>query len=63
MKVLSCTAARRRLQAYHDDELSVGQQIEVDAHLETCEECTAALEELASAAVRAARRDSRPVGR
>jgi Putative zinc-finger len=46
MKVLSCTAARRRLQAYHDDELSVGQQIEVDAHLETCAECTSALEEL-----------------
>ena len=46
MKVLSCTAARRRLQAYHDDELSVGQQIEVDSHLETCEECTTALEEL-----------------
>jgi predicted anti-sigma-YlaC factor YlaD len=46
MKVLSCAAARRRLQAYHDDELSVGQQIEVDAHLETCAACTAALEEL-----------------
>ena len=46
MKVLSCAAARRRLQAYHDDELSVGQQIEVDAHLEWCGECTAALEEL-----------------
>jgi predicted anti-sigma-YlaC factor YlaD len=46
MKVLSCAAARRRLQAYHDDELPVGQQIEVDAHLETCEACTGALEEL-----------------
>ena len=46
MKVLSCAAARRRLQAYHDDELPVGQQIEVDAHLETCEDCAAALEEL-----------------
>ena len=46
MKVLSCAAARRRLQAYHDDELPVGQQIEVDAHLEWCEDCVAALEEL-----------------
>jgi len=46
MKVLSCTSARRRLQAYHDDELSVGQQIEVDAHLEACDECAAVLEEL-----------------
>ena len=46
MKVLSCAAARRRLQAYHDDELPVGQQIEVDAHLETCADCTTALEEL-----------------
>lgn len=46
MKVLSCATARRRLQAYHDDELSVGQQIELDAHLEWCAECTAALEDL-----------------
>jgi putative zinc finger protein len=46
MKVLSCAAARRRLQAYHDDELSVGQQIEMDAHLEWCDECGLALEEL-----------------
>src|SRR5262245_8510170 len=46
MKVLSCAAARRRLQAYHDDELPVGQQIEVDVHLETCEGCAVALEEL-----------------
>src|SRR5205823_7627541 len=46
MKVLSCAAARRRLQAYHDDELSIGHQIEVDAHLETCPTCAAALEDL-----------------
>lgn len=46
MKVLSCATARRRLQAYHDDELSIGQQIEVDAHLEACAQCTTALEEL-----------------
>jgi hypothetical protein len=46
MRVLSCDAARRRLQAYHDDELPVGQQIEVDAHLEMCADCVAALEDL-----------------
>jgi hypothetical protein len=46
MKVLSCATARRRLQAYHDDELSVGQQIEVDVHLDACTQCTTALEEL-----------------
>jgi len=46
MKVLSCAAARRRLQAYHDDELSVGKQIELDTHLEACAECRFALEEL-----------------
>jgi len=46
MKVLSCAAARRRLQAYHDDELSFGEQIEVDVHLEACADCTDALEEL-----------------
>jgi hypothetical protein len=46
MKVLSCAAARRRLQAYHDDELPVGRQIEVDAHLEWCDSCASALEEL-----------------
>ena len=46
MKVLSCTAARRRLEAYHDDELAVGQRIEVDAHLEWCDDCANALEDL-----------------
>jgi len=46
MKILSCAAARRRIQAYHDDELPVRQQIELDSHLETCVECAFALEEL-----------------
>jgi|SwirhisoilCB2_FD_contig_71_3319570_length_1875_multi_3_in_0_out_0_2 hypothetical protein len=58
MKVLSCAAARRRLQAYHDDELPVGQQIAVDAHLETCQDCAAAIEELN--VLRAALRASTP---
>ena len=62
MKVLSCATARRRLQAYHDDELSVGQQIEVDVHLEGCAQCTAALEELDELRLRATCRGDPPVG-
>jgi hypothetical protein len=58
MKVLSCAAARRRLQAYHDDELSVGQQIEIDAHLESCADCASALEDLD--ALRSVLRAARP---
>lgn len=48
MKVLTCAAARRRLQAYHDGELSYGEQIDVDAHLEWCERCGETLEEMQS---------------
>jgi hypothetical protein len=39
MKPLSCTAARRRLSAYHDGELPVREQIAVRAHLERCAAC------------------------
>jgi len=46
MKLLSCTAARRRLQAFHDRELGVPDQIAVSVHLEKCERCAAALAEL-----------------
>jgi len=46
MKAVTCVAARRRLQAYHDDELSIGEQIEIGAHLERCGDCEAALAEL-----------------
>jgi hypothetical protein len=40
MKPLTCAATRRRLQAYHDGELAVCDQIAVDAHLEWCVECS-----------------------
>jgi len=43
MKPLTCAAARRRLQAFHDGELTVPEQIAVSAHLEWCEICAAAL--------------------
>ena len=39
MKVLTCAATRRRLHAYCDEELSVGDQIAVGSHLEWCSEC------------------------
>ena len=43
MKDLTCAAARHMLEAYHDEELSVREQIAVGAHLERCEDCAAAL--------------------
>ena len=46
MKVLTCGATRRRLHAFHDQELSFGDQIAVSAHLEWCDECAAELAEL-----------------
>ncbi|HEY2907053.1 MAG TPA: zf-HC2 domain-containing protein [Vicinamibacterales bacterium] len=39
MKVITCAAARRKLQAYHDRELAVGDEIAVASHLEWCREC------------------------
>jgi len=46
MKPLSCAAARRRLQAFHDGELDVRDQIAVSAHLEWCDPCAGMLVEL-----------------
>jgi anti-sigma factor RsiW len=39
MKPLNCAATRRRLQAFHDRELAVTDQIAVSAHLEWCDGC------------------------
>ena len=46
MKTLSCGATRRRLQAFHDGELAVGEQIAVSAHLEWCPRCSRALADI-----------------
>ena len=46
MKVLTCAAARRRLHAFHDQELPVGDQIAVSSHLEWCDRCAASFAEL-----------------
>jgi len=47
MKDLTCAAAQRRLQAFHDRELAVADEIAVSAHLTWCDPCAAALAELA----------------
>jgi hypothetical protein len=39
MTLLTCAAVRRRLAAFHDGELPVGDTIAVEAHLETCPPC------------------------
>jgi hypothetical protein len=46
MRVLTCAAARRRLHRFHDEELSISDQIAVSAHLEWCDECAEAFAEL-----------------
>jgi putative zinc finger protein len=46
MKMLTCAATRRRLQAYHDEELTLGEQVAVAAHLEWCDGCAGILAEL-----------------
>ena len=46
MKVLICEEARPLLEEYHDEELPVGDQIAVRAHLEWCDECSAVFADL-----------------
>ena len=46
MKVLTCAAALRSLQAFHDGELPVSAQIAVSAHVDRCGRCAAALSDL-----------------
>lgn len=46
MKVLTCAATRRRLEAFHDGELPVGDQIAVGSHLEWCDPCAESFNEL-----------------
>lgn len=46
MTPLSCAATERLLQAYHDQELPVRDQIAVSAHVEWCESCAASLADL-----------------
>jgi hypothetical protein len=46
MKLLTCASVRRRLTAFHDRELPVGEQIAVAAHLEGCPPCSREAAEL-----------------
>jgi len=46
MKVLTCEAVRRSLQAFHDRELPTEEEIAVWSHLDWCRRCTAALNDL-----------------
>ncbi len=46
MTALTCAKTRRRLQAFHDRELAVGDQIAVSAHLEWCDHCADELSDL-----------------
>jgi hypothetical protein len=52
MKLLTCAAARRRLMAFYDRELSAHEQLSVAAHLDGCPPCAAeaaALDQLGAA--------------
>lgn len=46
MRVLTCGATRRRLHAFHDQELPIDDQIAVSAHIEWCDQCAAELAQL-----------------
>src|SRR3954469_12693627 len=46
MRVLICEETRPLLEEYHDEELPVGDQIAVRAHLEWCDDCAAVLSDL-----------------
>ena len=46
MTSLACTVVLRQLQAYHDDELRVADQIAVASHVDGCTSCHEALTEL-----------------
>ena len=46
MTPLACTAVLPQLQAYHDDELRVTEQIGVATHLDGCSRCREVLSEI-----------------
>lgn len=46
MRAITCAETRARLSAFHDDELSIGEQVLVRSHLSGCVSCTAELESL-----------------
>jgi len=48
MKMFSCAATRRRLEAFRDRELPIADEIAVSSHLERCGECAAIADQIRS---------------
>lgn len=48
MTVLTCAAVRRRLAAFHDEELPIPERIALQGHINGCVACAMRLEELAA---------------
>ena len=48
MTLLTCAAVRRRLAAFHDRELPVGEMIAIETHIQECPPCAKELRELRS---------------
>ena len=48
MTIMTCAAVQRRLQAFHDGELPVGETIAVEHHIATCPPCARDLREVRS---------------
>ncbi|HMF61493.1 MAG TPA: zf-HC2 domain-containing protein, partial [Vicinamibacterales bacterium] len=48
MKLWTCAAVRRRLQAFYDRELAVPDQIAIEAHVHDCPPCARTLREFQS---------------
>jgi Putative zinc-finger len=51
MNVLTCAAVRKRLAAFHDDELGVQEAVAVRSHVNGCERCRAELGKLETVSV------------
>ena len=46
MTLLTCASVRRRLPLFHDDELPIGDTIEVESHVKECSRCAYELRDL-----------------
>jgi hypothetical protein len=46
MRLLTCAAVRRRLAAFHDRELPIGDMISFEGHINSCPPCSAELAEM-----------------
>lgn len=48
MTLMTCAAVRRRLHAFHDRELAIGEVIAIEGHVSTCPPCARDLREIRS---------------